>query len=223
VQDETKYPLLLRIAGMKSNYFIKTPWWLKRFYPHRIWDKAGETRSVYLSFDDGPEPMVTPFVLDELKKYNATATFFCIGENVASHPGLYQRIINEGHTVGNHTMHHLNGWKTSDPEYLDDIVTAGEYIRSDLFRPPYGRISSSQARKLKKQLPAMKIIMWDVLSGDFDETCTPEQCLENVKKNAGPGSIVVFHDSIKAGDKLKQVLPQILSFLSEKGFSFQGL
>ena len=118
-------------------YFVKTPWWLKKIYPHRLWQVATKEKIIYLSFDDGPHPVVTPFVLDELKKYNAKATFFCIGKNVVDYPVLYNKIIDEGHQVGNHTQHHLNGWKTNNETYLSDVALAAKNIQSNLFRPPY--------------------------------------------------------------------------------------
>ena len=207
------------------NYFVKTPWWLKKLYPQRLWSIATKEKIIYLTFDDGPHPIATPFVLDELKKHNAKATFFCIGKNVVDHPVIYKRILEEGHSVGNHTQHHLNGWKTTKDDYLANIAEASTHIKSNLFRPPYGRIRSSQAR----QVPVVmkdnnsKIVMWDVLSGDFDEALANKSCLKNVINNAGAGSIVVFHDSEKAFAKLQFVLPQVLQFFTEKGFVFRSL
>ena len=170
-------------------YFVKTPGWLKRIYDSYVWSIPVNDKILYLTFDDGPHPEATPFVLKELKQHNALATFFCIGKNVVSYPGIYKQIINEGHSVGNHTYNHLNGWKTSNDDYLKDIALASHEIDSDLFRPPYGRITSFQAKNLK---PAMKgkdpkVIMWDVLSGDFDIDCTPQQCLSNVLLASVPG------------------------------------
>ena len=206
-------------------YFVKTPGWLKRIYDSYIWSMPVNDKILYLTFDDGPHPEATPFVLKELKKHNALATFFCIGKNVAAYPGIYKQIINEGHSVGNHTYNHLNGWKTSNDDYLKDIALASHEIDSDLFRPPYGRITSFQAKNLK---PAMKgkepkVIMWDVLSGDFDIACTPQQCLSNVLLASVSGSIVVFHDSEKAFSKLEYTLPRMLSHFSEKGYLFKSL
>src|SRR5690606_25629397 len=128
------------IFVLMRNYFVKTPWWLKRLYPDRIWDIDTKEKTIYLSFDDGPHPKATIFVLNELKKYNAKATFFCIGKNVIAYPGIYQQILNEGHHTGNHTQNHLNGWQTANDIYLSDVEEASQYINSDLFRPPYGRI-----------------------------------------------------------------------------------
>ncbi len=178
-----------------------------------------EEKKIYLTFDDGPHPTATPFVLDELKKYNAKATFFCIGKNVETHPQLYKRILNEGHRTGNHTQNHLNGWKVSDENYFDDIKDAAKIIDSNLFRPPYGRISQFQIAALIKQ--NIKIIMWDVLSGDFDEKISAETCTSNVIKHAANGSIIVFHDSEKALEKMKVSLRETLNYFSRFGYSFE--
>ena len=206
-------------------YFVKTPGWLKRIYDSYIWSMPVNDKILYLTFDDGPHPKATPFVLKELKKHNALATFFCIGKNVAAYPGIYKQIINEGHSVGNHTYNHLNGWKTSNDDYLKDIALASHEIDSDLFRPPYGRITSFQAKNLKPVMKGKKakVIMWDVLSGDFDIACTPQQCLANVLLASVSGSIVVFHDSEKAFSKLEYTLPRMLSHFSEKGYLFKAL
>ena len=218
-------PLLLRIIGMGNSYFVKTPWWLKRIYPGRVWDINITEKIIYLTFDDGPHPVATPFVLDELKKYNAKATFFCIGKNVAEYPEIYKRILNEGHRTGNHTQNHLNGWQTNDAIYLNNIAEATQYINSELFRPPYGRIKKSQAKKIdtviKNKEP--KIIMWSVLSGDFDTTISKERCLKNVVTNVKSGAIVVFHDSEKAYQHLEYTLPKALQMLLENGYRFEKL
>ncbi len=206
-------------------YFVKTPWWLKKIYPHRLWQVDTEEKIIYLSFDDGPHPVATPFVLDELKKLDAKATFFCIGKNVAAYPALYKRIIDEGHSVGNHTQQHLNGWKTNKETYLSDVALAAEYIQSNLFRPPYGRLKSVQAKGISKAMKnkLAKIVMWDVLSGDFDESLSKEQCLNNVIHHTTCGSIVVFHDSDKAFSRLQYTLPKTLDFFSSRGYIFTNL
>jgi peptidoglycan/xylan/chitin deacetylase (PgdA/CDA1 family) len=183
---------------------------------------------IYLTFDDGPHPVVTPFVLDTLKQYNAKATFFCIGKNVVAHADIYRRVLDEGHRVGNHTFNHLNGWKVSDELYLKNILEAGRYIDSSLFRPPYGKITRFQVKLLTgiRNSPVnsnFKIIMWDVLSGDFDVSLSAETCSLNVIKNAAPGSVVVFHDSEKAFPRLKEALPKALQYLSEKGYKFEAI
>ncbi|MBS1577080.1 MAG: polysaccharide deacetylase family protein [Bacteroidetes bacterium] len=206
-------------------YFVKTPWWLKKIYSSYVWSINTKKKILYFTFDDGPHPEATPFVLDELKKYKALATFFCIGKNVIEHPMIYKRILDEGHTVGNHTQNHLNGWKADNDQYMKDIAEAAQYIDSNLFRPPYGRITSFQARHLRSAMRGRnaRVIMWDVLSADFDTTITPEKCLENVIFNVKPGSIVVFHDSQKAFKKIQYALPKILQFFSEKGYFFDAL
>lgn len=206
-------------------YFIKTPWWLKKIYSSYVWSVPVKEKVLYLTFDDGPHPSVTPFVLDELQKHEAKASFFCIGKNVQAYPEVYKRILNEGHAVGNHTQHHLNGWKTDNKEYLADIHEAGKYIDSVLFRPPYGRITSFQAKNLSQAMkkPEAKVIMWDVLSADFDETLSGENCLQHVILNAGKGSIIVFHDSEKAWKRLEFALPGVLDFFKKRGYRFEKL
>jgi peptidoglycan/xylan/chitin deacetylase (PgdA/CDA1 family) len=209
-------------------YFVKTPWWLKKLYPSCVWDIPVKEKILYLTFDDGPHPEVTPFVLDQLQQYNAKATFFCIGKNVAAHPEIYRRVLDEGHRTGNHTNNHLNGWKVTDELYLQNILTAGKYIDSNLFRPPYGRITRFQVKLLTgiRNSPAnnnFSIIMWDVLSGDFDVALSGETCSINVIKQAQPGSVVVFHDSEKAFPRLKEALPKTLQYFSEKGYRFEAI
>ncbi len=210
---------------MLRSYFVKTPWWLKKLYPRRIWHIPTREKILYLTFDDGPHPQITSFVLQQLKQFNAQATFFCIGKNVQLHPAIYRQILDEGHTVGNHTAHHLNGWNTKDETYLTDIAEAALSIESSLFRPPYGRIKSSQARRISEAMKKKdaKLLMWDVLSGDFDETLSKERCLDNIMTNARPGSIIVFHDSDKAFPRLSYVLPKILADFSDKGYRFLSL
>lgn len=220
-----------------KNYFVKTPWWLKRIYAGYTWSLPARGKQLYFTFDDGPHPVATPFVLDELKKYQAKATFFCIGKNVEQHPAIYRRILDEGHAVGNHTQNHLNGWKTKDDLYLADVGKAAKHIDSFLFRPPYGRITSFQAKMIKKMemlQPALtadgvarqqpvSIIMWDVLSGDFDNGLLPEDCLKNVIGHSVSGSIVVFHDSEKAFKRLEYALPRALRYFDEQGFTFEAI
>ncbi len=206
-------------------YLVKTPWIVKKLWPSYTWSVDTKEKIIYLTFDDGPHPVATPFVLDELKKYNAKATFFCIGKNVIAYPGIYKRILEEDHVVGNHTQHHLNGWKTEDDVYLKDIAEASNYIDSGLFRPPYGRIRRFQAKNIQHAMKQAdpKIIMWTVLSGDFDTTLSKEKCLENVVLNTEPGSIIVFHDSEKALPLLQYALPLFLSLFAEKGYRFHKI
>jgi len=208
-------------------------------HPSLVWEKLTEEKILYLTFDDGPHPNATPFVLDKLKQYDAKATFFCIGKNVVAHSEIYRRILDERHTVGNHTFNHLNGWKTNNKAYIKNIFEAAKYIDSDLFRPPYGRITKFQARLLinaKEEVGSsnpdskfqisnsgFKIIMWSILSGDFDIKISPERCLENVILTAKPGNIIVFHDSTKAWDKMSFALPKVLEHFSQQGYYFKSI
>ncbi len=179
-------------------YFVKTPWWIKRIYSFYIWSIPTTEKILYLTFDDGPHPEATPFVLSELKKFDALATFFCIGKNVLAFPDIYKRILDEGHAVGNHTQNHLNGWKTPNDLYMKDIAEAANYIDSNLFRPPYGRITLFQAKNLPAAMKGKKskIIMWDVLSADFDESITNEQSMQ----------IVVFRSSLPYENWFKGII-----------------
>jgi peptidoglycan/xylan/chitin deacetylase (PgdA/CDA1 family) len=195
----------------------------KKNLPGFILGNAYVTKKIYLTFDDGPHPTITMNVLDLLKAYNAKATFFCIGNNVLKYPEVYKRVIDEGHTVGNHTFNHLNGWKTADELYLNDINKAKGYIDSNLFRPPYGRISRFQIQQLLKPKYQIKMVMWTVLSGDFDRDISAEKCLNNVLLSTKEGSIVVFHDSEKAAEKMLYALPKVLEQFSKKGFSFEKI
>ena len=203
-------------------YLIKTPRWLKKLYPASLtWSMPGDEKVLYLSFDDGPHPTATPFVLDTLKQFNAKATFFCIGKNVVGYKEIYQRIIDEGHKVGNHTFNHLNGWKTKDEEYIENVMEAEKHIDSKLFRPPYGRISRFKINLLQKT--GFNIVMWDVLSGDFDKDETREKCTENVLLQSKAGSIIVFHDSEKAFERMSYSLPLVLEKFSADGFTFKAI
>ncbi|HEX6193520.1 MAG TPA: polysaccharide deacetylase family protein [Chitinophagaceae bacterium] len=203
------------------HYLVKTPWWLKKLFPSYEWSIPTKEKRIYLTFDDGPHPQATPFVLDELKKFGAQATFFCIGKNVVAYPEIYKRILEDGHAIGNHTYNHLNGWKSKDETYTSDIASAANYIDSNLFRPPYGRITSFQAQHIHRAMKTEKarIIMWSVLSGDFDTTVSAKRCIQNVILNATKGSIVVFHDSEKAFPILKEVLPAVLQFFYNEGYN----
>lgn len=178
---------------------------------------------MYLTFDDGPHPEVTPFVLDELKKHGARASFFCIGKNVEAHPQIYRRIIEEGHAVGNHTYSHERKLQKQDKAFMTDIEKAKAFIDSDLFRPPYGKISRFQLRLLKADRYCLRTIMWTVLSGDFDAGISNDQCLNNILLHAKPGSIVVLHDSEKAAKKVREILPIVLKKFSEEGYFFDRL
>ena len=210
--------------------WIKTPKIAKKIFSNYHWDIPNNDNSVYITFDDGPIPEVTPWVLSELEKYNAKATFFCIGENIQKHPNVFRQVLQQGHTVGNHTFNHLNGWNTSVRAYLENIQQCQQIIaehsqldknNTQLFRPPYGKIRPRQSRVLRKK--GYQIIMWDVLSADYDVNLTKEKCLQNVIKNVQSGSIIVFHDSVKAFPRLKYVLPRVLEHLKENGFNFKTL
>lgn len=208
-------------------YFVKTPWLLKKLYSRCTWDIPTREKIIYLTFDDGPHPTITPYVLDVLQQYQAKATFFCIGKNVVEHPAIYRRILDEGHRTGNHTHNHLNGWKVKNDQYINNIIEAAKHIDSNLFRPPYGRITQFQVKILsgiaayKGSDRNLQIIMWDVLSGDFDQSLSAETCTVNVINKTRPGSIVVFHDSEKAFPRMKDALPRMLKYFSGKGFRFE--
>lgn len=205
-------------------YFIKTPIFIKFILNRWVWSFSKKEKNLYLTFDDGPTADITEWTLNELNKYNAKATFFCIGKNIEEHPELFQNISTQGHTIGNHTNNHLNGSKTPWKDYLLNFEKAEKHfdnINTKLFRPPYGKLKISQAKKIRKK--GYKIIMWDVLSADFDITISKEKCLKNVIKNTQNGSIIVFHDSLKASEKLKYVLPKILEYYTAEGFSFKSI
>lgn len=204
-------------------YLVKSPLLLKWYYPSLIWNKTRAQRVIYLTFDDGPIPDVTDFVLKTLKSFNAKATFFCIGDNIQKHPDIFEKLKSEGHQIGNHTFNHLKGWKTEDPVYLQNFRQCQELTNTHLFRPPYGRIKKSQISSLRSYFPDLQIIMWDVLSGDFDLRLSPQKCYNNVIKYATNGSIIVFHDSLKAFDRLKYALPRVLQYFSEQGYQFKTL
>ena len=204
-------------------FLVKTPRLLKAAFQDGIWHIVKNANSVYLTFDDGPHPTITPFVLKLLKKYNAKATFFCIGKNVELYPEIFQQIIDEGHSVGNHTHNHLNGWKTTNEEYFNNIDLANVHIHSKLFRPPYGRITSSQVKGIHKFFPELKIIMWDILTGDFDVNLSPEKCFQLSIKKVKEGSIIVFHDSEKAFARLEYALPKFLQYCTNMGWQMKSI
>lgn len=203
-----------------SVYLVRTPSFVQRCLSSYTWRGAKTDRVVYLTFDDGPIPEVTPWVLEQLAAYNAAATFFCVGENVARHPELHARLLAEGHSVGNHTYNHLNGWSSDIQDYLANVARCAEVVDSKLFRPPYGRLSPRKAQLLQREY---RIVMWDVLSGDFDPDLAPTDCLDNVLCNVQPGSIVVFHDSLKSERNLRYVLPRTLAALSARGYRFEAI
>jgi peptidoglycan-N-acetylglucosamine deacetylase len=204
-------------------YFTKSPRWLQLLYSKCVWRITTNQKNIYLTFDDGPHPTITPFVLQQLEKFNAKATFFCIGDNVKKYSQTFAQIKAAGHAVGNHTMHHVNGWKTKDEVYIKDVTEATSFISSNLFRPPYGRITKSQISRLIANNASVKIIMWSVLAGDWDKKLTVEACLQKLQKNIDAGSIVVFHDSEKAYERLAYTLPKLLQYLSDKGYHFKTI
>ena len=189
-------------------------------YPEMVWQVKTDKKEVFLTFDDGPIPEVTPWVLAELKKASATAMFFMVGENVVKHPNIYNAVAEAGHGIGNHTFNHLNGWVTKRNEYLNNVEQCSEVLETQFFRPPHGRIKRKQLKALKHKY---NIIMWDVLSADFDEKVTVQQCVGNVLNNVQNGSIVVFHDSLKAMPRLEFVLPAVLDGLKKAGYNFGDL
>lgn len=201
-------------------YLVKTPKVIQNLFPNFVWRMPAGEPVIYLTFDDGPIPGVTPWVLEQLAAYDARATFFCVGENVQRHPEVFQAVIGAGHTVGNHTSHHMDGWATDNLPYFHDVRRCARLVSSDLFRPPYGRMRPRQAQFLQRHY---QIVMWDVLSGDFDPHLSPEQCLHNVIDNATAGSIVVFHDSLKAEEKLRYALPRTLEHFAARGYRFEAL
>lgn len=201
-------------------YLVKTPSIIKPLGRDFLWNFDRKRKHIYLTFDDGPTPEITSLTLDLLKEFNARATFFCLGKNVVANPELFGRIRNEGHQVGNHSATHPDGWKTCTFGYMKDVLKAADEIDSVLFRPPYGHITFSQASLLKKKF---RIVMWDVISGDFDPDVSEEKCFQNVRKSAQNGSIVVFHDNLKAGKKMLMALRQTLVHFTEQGYSFLSI
>lgn len=207
----------------------------KVVFPSLLWNFNIKEKVIFLTFDDGPIPEITPWVLKKLRDYNAKATFFCIGDNVARNPEVFKMILKEGHSIGNHSFNHLNGWKTDRDTYISNILKAETVIQNlskhqaikspvqtkKLYRPPYGRITFSQLKSLEKK--DYRIVMWDVISGDYDQEKAHRSCMEDVKKHTRPGSILVFHDSVKAFKNLQRILPEVLSFYSKKGFEFRTL
>lgn len=198
----------------------KTPRFLRLIFKRRTWGFSLEPDQVFLTFDDGPHPDITPWVLDELSKNNIKATFFCVGENVKRYPEIYQRILSEGHSVGNHTMRHENALKVKPTHYLASITEAGKLIDSELFRPPYGRLTPALAKKISKQYT---IIMWSWLSYDFDRSVPVSTILEKAEKQIKPGDILVLHDNPKIADRQKELLPELLKILHIKQLNCKTL
>ncbi len=212
--------LLNKLISSSSFNLVRPPYFVRKYFNELVWNIPTEEKIIYLTFDDGPIPEVTPWVLQTLEHYHAQATFFCVGDNANRYPQLFEQLKNSVHTHANHTFNHLNGWKTRDKDYLKNISKANLTIQSKFFRPPYGRITPTQIHILKKHY---KIIMWDVLSKDYNTTLTGEQCFQNVIQHAKSGSIVVFHDSIKAKERLYYALPKVLDYYTKLGFRFEAI
>ncbi len=199
---------------------VKIHQFIRWFFPSVLWSVKTDEKIVYLTFDDGPTPNVTDEVLEQLEKYNAKATFFCIGSRVESFPLVYQSVLAKGHTVGNHTHNHLKGLKSSNKVYFNDVEKASEFVNSNLFRPPYGKMKWRQYLELKKRY---KIVLWDIIPGDFVEKNSVETIVNNIIKNVSSGSIIVLHDSDKCAVKMLKALPIVLKRLNEKGYKFEAL
>ena len=199
-------------------YWVKTNWLVRKLFPRFVWEIPTKEKVVYLTFDDGPTPEITPWVLQQLASCNAKATFFCIGNNIANNQDIYNKVVGLGHSIGNHTYNHLNGWKTHTRQYLENVAKCEALMPENdkLLRPPYGKLKRRQANALLEM--GYRIIMWDILSADFDTTITKEKCLGNVLKNIRPGSVIIFHDSVKAFANLEYVLPKTLQFLKDQGY-----
>ena len=201
-------------------YWVKTPSFFPILFPKIVWRLASKHQKLYLTFDDGPTEEVTYKILSILKREKVPATFFCTGTRVKIHSDIYQKILNNGHSVGNHTMNHINGWKKNKSEYLKDVKEASQYINSNLFRPPYGKLN---ILALPSLLKSYKVVVWDVLSGDFDSTLEVNQVIQNVIHNVKSGSILVFHDNKKYKDSTLKALPKVITTLKERGFSFEAI
>ncbi|GAA4793789.1 polysaccharide deacetylase family protein [Olivibacter ginsenosidimutans] len=197
---------------------VKSPIWLRLLLPKLIWHYPRQGKHIYLTFDDGPIPDVTPHILNILKKYHIQATFFCVGENIVKHPEIFQQLKAAGHQIGNHTYNHLKGWKTSTNEYLKNVEKCQQYTQTNLFRPPYGQCTPKQFSQLRKKY---RIIMWDVITYDFDQRLSAEACYKNAIDNVTNGSIVVFHDNIKATARLYDALPRAIEYWLQQGFTFK--
>tara|TARA_B100001093_G_scaffold160608_1_gene152937 strand:+ start:4415 stop:5044 length:630 start_codon:yes stop_codon:yes gene_type:complete len=201
-------------------YWIKTPLIVKKIFHNQVWDIPSEKKNLYLTFDDGPTPGVTQEILSILSKYNAKATFFCIGKNVKKHPDLYNQIISSGNSFGNHSMTHPMGWGKSKKMYLKNIEEAEQLINSNLFRPPYGKINFKSNKALQKKY---KIIMWDVVGGDFDANCSEDQLIKNITESAVKGSIIVLHDNLIVKEKTLSALPKIIEILQKDSYTFETI
>lgn len=200
--------------------FITIPRILRSFYPSLVWEMPRDEKKIFLTFDDGPHPIITPKIIDLLRRYDAKATFFCIGRNVEANKDIFNMILKEGHSVGNHTYNHDRGWRTATKDYIESVERANEHINSNLFRPPHGRIKYSQIRALQQKY---KIITWTVISYDWDKSITSDDCFNNIIRNADSGSIIVFHDSEKAINNMLPALEKVLKYYKSKGFTFEKI
>lgn len=208
--------------------WVKTNRFVKWIFPKYVWEIQNSEKKIYLTFDDGPIPEVTEWVLQVLNDYDIKATFFCIGDNIKKHPNIFKKVIQDGHSIGNHTFNHLKGWDFPTQKYVEnallcesEIQSQIKNLKSKIFRPPYGKVKPSQSRKLRNM--GYKIIMWDVLSRDYDKEISPEQCLENIIQNTVSGSIIICHDSTKAFKNLEFALPKAIGYLKNKGFLFDTI
>jgi peptidoglycan-N-acetylglucosamine deacetylase len=202
-------------------YIVKKPTWFRWLLPGTLWEVKTAKKELYLTFDDGPHPVATPFILEQLQKYDAKGTFFCLGGNVQKYKQLYDEVISEGHSVGNHSYSHLDGWRSDSNTYVNDVLKASTIIHSPLFRPPYGHIRRNAVKTLKQL--GFKTVIWTVLAGDFDSATTGEKCFKNVITNTKAGSIIVFHDNDIALCNLRYSLPRVLQYFTDKGYTFKGL
>ncbi|MEN9349014.1 MAG: hypothetical protein RLZZ77_2525 [Bacteroidota bacterium] len=201
-------------------YLVKMPEIIKPLASQFLWNMPRDERKVYLTFDDGPTPGITDQILDILQEYNAKATFFCLGKQVELAPDLFERLVQEGHRIGNHTYSHPNGWKTTAFAYLKNVLQAEHFIQTDLYRPPYGRITRGQATAIRKRY---HLVMWDIITGDFDLNTTPEECYERVAKHLEGGSIIVMHDSVKASKNVLGSVRPIIEHILSLGYELAPL
>lgn len=200
--------------------FITIPRILRSFFPSLVWEMPRDEKKIFLTFDDGPHPIITPKIIDLLRRYDAKATFFCVGRNVEANKEIFNMILKEGHSVGNHTYNHDRGWRTATKDYIESVERANKHINSNLFRPPHGRIKYSQIRALQQKY---KIITWTVISYDWDKSITSDDCFNNIIRNADSGSIIVFHDSEKAINNMLPALEKVLKYYKSKGFTFEKI
>lgn len=208
---------------MKNIIGPRIPFFAKWVHPGRVWKIDTDEKILFLTFDDGPHAVITPQVLEILKQFDATATFFCIGKNVQQNPNTYQMILDAGHMVGNHTYSHMKGYESDDIDFLNDVFEAKRWIDSKLFRPPYGRMTNFQQQQIESPKYGLTTVMWSVLSMDYDPDVASEQCLANVTTTAAEGDVVVFHDSEKAAEKLLYALPRVLKYYADLGYRFESL